>query len=130
MSAKTYNELEHMLCDELDEIVSTGKITAGDLDAVHKLTDTIKNIRKIEMLEEEGYSHGGDWTATGRYSRGNDGGYGNSYGRSRHYVRGHYSYDGDGKMMMMDKLEEMMGESDISSEDKRTLRKAMEVLRR
>lgn len=39
-------------------------MSAGDLEAVHKLTDTIKNIDKIEMLEADGYSNnGGDWEA-------------------------------------------------------------------
>lgn len=33
---------------------------AGDLEVIHKLTDTIKNINKICMLEEDGsYSREG-----------------------------------------------------------------------
>lgn len=51
------------------------------------LTDTVKNIDKICMLEEEGgYSEAVD---------GGDYGRGSSYAnRGKHYVRGHYSRDG------------------------------------
>ena len=51
-------KLKKMLCKELDEYAMKNKLTAGDLEMVHKLTDTVKNLDKIEMLEEdgEGYS--------------------------------------------------------------------------
>ena len=131
MSAMTYEKLKDMLCDELDEIVSTGKITAGDLEAVHQLTDTIKNVYKIQAMEDGGYSYDGEWVASGNYGRDNSRDNGHSYaGRARHYVRGHYSYAGDENSMMMDRLEDMMSTGNMSAEDKRTLRKAMEVLRR
>ena len=52
-------KIKKMLCKELDEYAMKGKLTMADLDAVHKLTDTIKNLDKIEMLEDgEGTSHG------------------------------------------------------------------------
>lgn len=81
------------------------------LDNLYKLTDVVKNIGKIEMLEGEqeeggyserrysrgnGYSRGGDWEARGHFGGGHsyDEG-GSSYaGRGQHYVRGHYSRDG------------------------------------
>ena len=56
MSMKTLYDLKDMLCAELDEIGKKGEMSAGDLETVHKLTDTIKNIDKITMLEEGGYS--------------------------------------------------------------------------
>lgn len=73
---------------EKSDTAKSGELKGGELDAIHKLTDTIKNIDKICILEEEaGYSQ--------------DGGGGNSYGdsnsyanRGQHYVRGHYSRDG------------------------------------
>ena len=37
------------LCEELKEIARKGELGAGDLEIVHKLTDTIKNLYKIEM---------------------------------------------------------------------------------
>lgn len=83
---KALHDLKEVLCQELDEIAQKPEMSAGDLEAIHKLTDTIKNIDKICMLEEEG-----------GYSK--DGGYGggSSYAnRGQHYVRGHYSRDGGG----------------------------------
>lgn len=76
-----YDRLKDRLCEMLEEYeMSLGdNPTMTDLQKVQVLTDTIKNLGKIEMLEgtSEGYS---------RYSRGNS--YAN---RGKHYVRGHYS---------------------------------------
>lgn len=79
---KDMKELKDKLWDELADINRKGDLSAGDLEAAHKLTDTIKNIDKICMLEEEGYSEDG-------YGRGSS--YAN---RGKHYVRGHYSREG------------------------------------
>ena len=66
---KSLYELKEMLCYELDEIVKKGELSAGSLETVHKLTDTIKNIDKIEMLEEEGgYSEEGSYEGGGSYA--------------------------------------------------------------
>lgn len=130
MDSRKYEQLEGMLCKELETIIDEGKISAGGLDTIHKLTDTIKNIRKIEGMDEEGSSYGGDWTARGNYSRGGYSDNGMSYARGRkHYVRGHYSY-GNEKMAMMDKLEDMIAEGDMMPEDEKILRRAVEVLRK
>ena len=58
------HKIKELLMDELHEYeerakkMSGGKISAGDLETIHKLTDTIKNIDKIEMLEgDDGYSN-------------------------------------------------------------------------
>lgn len=90
---KDLYSLKEMLCRELEELSQKDELSVGDLDLAHKLTDTIKNIDKIEMLEsEDGYSRAGGWEARGTYGRYNDGG--NSYARrAQHYVRGHYSRD-------------------------------------
>ncbi len=84
---KALNELKDKLHGELDEISRKPELGAGDLEIIHKLTDTIKNIDKICMLEDgEGYSEAVD---------GGDYGRGSSYAnRGKHYVRGHYSRDG------------------------------------
>ena len=91
---KALHNLKEMLCRELEELAEKENLSMGDLDLAHKLTDTIKNIDKIVMLEEDGgYSRAGGWEARGTYGRYNDGG--NSYvGRGEHYVQGHYSRDG------------------------------------
>lgn len=78
------DKLKGKLWEELEEIERKPKIGPGDLELAHKLTDTIKNIDKICMLEEEeGHSQADAY----------DGG--NSYAnRGKHWVRGHYSRDG------------------------------------
>lgn len=82
-------ELKDKLKSELDKIARKPDLSAGDLDAAHKLTDTIKNINKICMMEEDGYSEGR------YYDDGMDYGLGTSLAnRGRHLVRSHYSRDG------------------------------------
>lgn len=113
---KSMYELRDMLCKELEEITRKGELGAGDLEIAHKLTDTIKNIDKIEMMEDDGYSQrrysrGGDWEADmrGTYGRGN------SYARrGTHYVRGHYSRDG-AREDMKHQLQEMLDNADDES---------------
>lgn len=89
MDKKSLTELRKTLGKELDEIARKPEMSMGDLEALHKLTDTIKNIDKICMLEENGgYSNDGEWMAEGTYGRGSS--YAN---RGQHWVRGHYSRD-------------------------------------
>lgn len=130
------HELKEKLCDELEEIARKGELGAGDLEIVHKLTDTIKNLDKIGMLED-GYSQAGDWEIEGRaYNRGN------SYSRRKRDSMGRYSRDGrmmrsgyrDGRMYsraeakddIMDQIEDMMGDAD--EKEKTILRRAMTEL--
>ena len=82
------HELKEKLCDELEEIANKGELGAGDLEIIHKLTDTIKNLDKIGMLED-GYSQAGDLEIEGRaYNRGS------SYARRKRDSMGRYSRDG------------------------------------
>lgn len=139
---KSLYELKDKLHDELDEIARKPEMGAGDLELAHKLTDTIKNIDKICMLEEDGgYSQDGAWTADmqGSYGRGSS--YAN---RGKHYVRGHYSRDGgrdggmgyssrrdgrgrysrdDGRSEMMEHLEMALDAAD--GNDKETIKRFM-----
>lgn len=87
---KHLHEIKQKLVKELDEIAERGELSAGSLDTLHKLTDTIKNIDKIEMLEGGGSSHG----YRGSYADG--GSYGDGYSQARRRdSRGRYtSYDG------------------------------------
>lgn len=82
------HKIKEMLMKELYEYedkakkMPGGKVSAGDLETLHKLTDTVKNIDKIEMLEgEEGYSEASDWMGDGRI-------YGTSYEGGSSYARG------------------------------------------
>lgn len=130
MSMKNLETLQDMLCDELDEIAQKGEMSAGDLDTVHKLTDTIKNIDKIMMLEDGEYSRAGEWEADMRGTFGDRDGYrhGNSYtNRGRHYVRGHYSRDG-GREQMIRKIEDMM--QDATGPERDAYKRAADILRK
>lgn len=126
MSMKAMYELRDLLCEELDEIAAKGELKAGDLDIAHKLTDTIKNIDKIGMLEVRKYSRDGDYAKDGSWDASIRGNYGrgSSYRRS-HYVRGHYSRD-DGAEQMKEKLEGMMHGADEKSRE--VLMRCMEML--
>lgn len=136
---KSLYELKDKLHDELEEIARKPEMGAGDLELAHKLTDTIKNIDKICMLEEgEGYSEAVD---------GGDYGRGSSYAnRGKHYVRGHYSHDGgmdrggyssrrdsrgrysrdDGRSEMMEHLE--MAMDTATDQDRETIKRFMHQL--
>lgn len=52
-------DLKDMLLDTLDEITAKGKLSAGDLDIVDKLTHSVKSIDAILNYEKkDGYSEG------------------------------------------------------------------------
>lgn len=136
MNKNTLYDLKEMLCKELDEIAKKGEMSAGDLETVHKLTDTVKNIEKIMYIDDNGYSMDGDWRGSGTYAR--DGmrmdDRGMSYAnRGRHYVRGHYSR-GDGREMsrcrdyLSDQIRDMMDRDDLSQTDRASLKRALEEL--
>ena len=151
-------DLKDLLCAELEDYAEkgkkSGKMSMGDLDSIHKLTDTVKNILKIDMLEgETGYSEDGAYMGEGRI-------YGTSYDRGTSYARGRgryakrdsmgryssrgMSYDDDmsyarggrrgysrddGKAYMMEQLEDMMEDAEKPAE-KEALRRCMEALKR
>ena len=89
------HDLKDLLCAELEDFAEkgkkAGKMSMGDVEVIHKLTDTVKNILKIDMLEEEtGYSEDGHYMGEGRI-------YGTSYARGRTRAKrdsmGRYSSD-------------------------------------
>ncbi len=136
---RLYN-LKDALMDGLGQFdtVKEGRLKMGELEALNLLTDTVKNVDKICMLEEDGgYSQAGDWEMESRGSYGD----GNSYAnRGKHYVRGHYSRDdgdnrgggqgmsrnsyrrgggysrGDGKEGMINHLQRMMDDASTDRE--------------
>lgn len=126
------HELKEKLCDELEEYASKKDLSAGDLEMVHKLTDTIKNIDKIEMLEEDGgMSREGDYdrgysarrrrNSMGRFTS-RDGGYSDrSYSRDGGYSRA------DAKEQMMEQMEELLGSASTERERK-AIQRCMEQL--
>lgn len=144
-------DLKDLLCAELEDYAEkgkkSGKMSMGDLDSIHKLTDTVKNIMKIDILKEEtGYSEDGAYMGEGRIYGTSYDGYdrGTSYarGRGRYAKRdsmGRYSRDGrgmrygysrdDGKAYMMEQLEDMMEDAEKPAE-KEALRRCMDALKR
>lgn len=123
---REYHEIKQMLCKELKDYAHKGELSAGSLDVLHKLTDTIKNIDKIEMLEEGGYSRRGSYDGGGSYdSYGDEDSYRRGYSRDR---GGSYDDDGgdsyrrgysraSGKEQMIRKMEEMLHH--VDDEDQR-----------
>ena len=133
-------KIKNMLCKELEEYGEKNSINASDVEMIHKLTDTIKNIDEIEMFKEDEYS--------GNYPMRYDDGV--SYARrGTHYVRGHYSRDDgrddyserydrgydrryskdEAKDKMMTKLGEMMDGADPNEREvlKHAMRKLEEM---
>ena len=114
------HELKKRFEKELEQYMHMGdKITMGELETIHKITDTIKNLDKIMMLEDEegGYSQAGEMRV-GMNRVGNmmpGGGY--SYRRQRRDSRGRYSREGgysydDGMEELHELLDEMMETAD------------------
>lgn len=155
------HDLKDLLCAELEDYAekgkNSGKMSMGDLESIHKLTDTVKNILKIDMLEDEsGYSEDGSYMGEGRiYGTSYDdgmrrgGGYSYARGRGRYAKRdsmGRYSRDDgymrrdgrsmrdgysrdEGKAYMMEQLEDMMEDAEKPAE-KEALRRCMDALKR
>ena len=144
-------KIKKMLCKELDEYAMKGKISGADLDMIWKLTDTVKNLDKISMLEEseEGYSEarsGRGRSYMGGSSYDDDMMYSERRGRGRNARRdsmGRYSSDmddysearmdrrysrDDAKDHMMNKLGEMMTSAD--EEQREILKDAMRKIER
>ena len=150
---KHLEKLKEALCEELDKFGKSGDITVNSLDKIHRLTDTIKNIDKIMMLEgSEGYSEERGRTHMGGSSYDDDIMYSERRGRGRNAKRdsmGRYSsdggsYDGDDYSerrtgrgysrdeatdWMMTRLGEMMSETD-DPKQRETLKKCMRELER
>lgn len=154
-------DLKDLLCAELEDYAEkgkkSGKMSMGDLDSIHKLTDTVKNILKIDALSDDlGYSEDGAYMGEGRiygtsYEDGirRGGGYSYARGRGRYAKRdsmGRYSRDDgymrrdvrgirdgysrdEGKAYMMEQLEDMMEDAEKPAE-KEALRRCMEALKR
>ena len=142
------------LMKELKEYERKPELEFADIDILYKLTDIVKNIYKIEMLEEASYSNdGGDWEARGSY-RGNsyddDSSFANAYSQRRKRDRmGRYSrddgmsreggyardsgrshkggYSGDGRVdHLIDKMSEMLETAE--DKDRDALRHCIEKL--
>lgn len=113
----TYYDVKEMLHKELSEIVKKGELSAGSLETIDKLLNSIKNACKIIMYDqfddgeysraghEDMHSYAPRRDSMGRYSRES----------GRGMTRG-YSYH-EGKQEKVEILRDMLHEA--SSEDER-----------
>ena len=129
------HKIKKMLCKELEEYGEKKSLSSADVEMIHKLTDTVKNLDKIEMLEDgDGYSErgGGRRYYMGGSSYDDEMRYSERRGRgpnARRDSMGRYSSDGvrhedgasyygtgysrnDAKDAMMSRLGEMMEDAD------------------
>lgn len=147
-------KIKKMLCKELDEYAMKSKLSMADIDVIHKLTDTVKNLDKIEMLEDDGgysetrggmrgrsYMHGSSYDDNMMYSerrgrgrnarRDSMGRYssedGMSYDDYSERMDRRYSRD-DAKDHMMSKLGSMMESADPN--EREILKDAMRKIER
>lgn len=134
-------KIKHNLMNELKDYADV-EISEKHLNDIHKITDTIKNIYKICMLEEkeDGYSEryyydGGSSYGRGRGARRDSmGRYSRDSGYSEHdyeepYEDSHMSHNysrDDYKDKMINMIGEMMRSAD--SEQRRILEKCMKDL--
>lgn len=140
---KRLHEIKSRLCEELDSYAGRS-LSRAELDEIHKLTDTIKNIYKIEGLEDGSYSMDGGWEARGMYSRdghayarngmnGNSYDDGNSYGnysnnnRGMHYVRGHYSR-ADGRKHIVEDIDMLLEDESLTATQRSALMRAKQLM--
>lgn len=129
---KNADKIREGLCELLDEY-GKAKITPSSANSIQTITDAIKNLDKIEMLES-GYSEG-MWSAEGSYEGGSSYRHRDSMGRyARDGYRGYsdrgysdrgYSRGGD----MVEHLEKMMREAS-SEKEREAIRCAIEKIER
>lgn len=142
-----FEKLKHMLCEELKEFEEKGSLSESSLEIIWRLSDIIKNLEKLELLEEEGYSkaymhdnemshrrgrgYGAKRDSMVRYSR--DSSYDDGYSE-HHYPDGDgrvggnaYMYSkSDGKEHIMHQLGQLMHDAD--DEERKVLEKCMRDL--
>lgn len=136
-------KIKKMLCRELEEYGEKNRVSGSDLDMIWKLTDTVKNLDKIEMLEDgdsyDGYSEMREYPYMGgsSYARGR-GRYAKRDSMGRYSSEGSYDdyseardrrYSRDGaKDHMMNKLGAMMEDADPN--EREILKDAMRKIER
>lgn len=148
---KHMDEGKMTLAREIEKILKAGDISVSTLEKLHKLSDTYKNLCKIEILEEQteggysearggrGGSRGGRSSYEGGSSYDDDMMYSERRGRGRNAKRdsmGRYSSEGgsyeggysrhDAKDWMMSQLGEMMEDAD--PKEREALKKCMRAI--
>ena len=122
-----YYDLKDMLCDELQEFAKKGELSAGDLEAVDKLTHSIKSLVTIIAMEDGGYSNDG-------YDHGSSYGYDRGYSGRRYanrdsmgrYTSRRYSRD-EAKDEVIRHMEKLM--NDMNGKDREVVQDAVNQLK-
>lgn len=117
------NDLKDMLCEELEHITEGGELNAGNLDAVQKLTHSLKSVETIMAME--GHSNDGYYANTSRRAYSRRGSYNGGYARRGSYRRGR-SMDNE-SMKMIEKLERMAEQTEDPA-SKQAIQQAIESL--
>ena len=142
------HKIKKMFCKELEEYGDKKSLSSADVEMIHKLTDTVKNLDKISLLEQgdDGYSEtypyymgGSSYAGRGRGrnarrdSRGRYSSEGGSYEGGSSYddyserTDRRYSRD-DAKDHLMSKIGEAMENADPN--EREILKKCMRELER
>lgn len=129
---RVYEDIEKMLCNELEEIGRKGELTSNNLEVMYKSLDIIKDIHTVEAMKQSGYSndYSGDYSE--RYMRPMYAYDGHSYddrGRGRYaerdsmgrYSSEGYSRDSEDLQAMMDRAKD--------PHEKEVLRKALDSMK-
>lgn len=122
-------DIKDKLCRELEDYARKPDMSVGDLEAIHKLTDTIKNIDKIFAFEDDDDSYTrDDWDMRNGYDRSS------SYRGQRRDSRGRYVRErnrtysrADGKEHMMKQMEMLMEQAG-SEHEREAIRRCMNQL--
>lgn len=86
---KVYEQIQDMLCDELEEIAKKKELTTNSLEVLYKSMDILKDISTINAMEQEYGGYSQDGYSQGRYSQegsSRDGYSGGYYGRMPFYM--------------------------------------------
>ena len=138
------HKIKKMLCKELEEYGDKKSLSSADVEMIHKLTDTVKNLDKISLLEQGD----DDYSETYPYYMGGSSYAGRGRGRNaRRDSMGRYSSDmgssyddysearmdrrysrDDAKDHLLDKMGEMMSSAD--EEQREILKDAMRKIER
>lgn len=132
---RVYEDIEKMLCKELEEIGRKGELTSNNLEVMYKSVDIVKDLYVIDAMQHEGYSYdySNEYSEVYRPRYAYDNHPQNSYddrGRGTHANRdsmGRYSSEGYSRASA-DDLRGLMSRTQ-NEQDREILRKALENMR-
>ena len=111
---RVYEDIEKMLCKELEEIGRKGELTTNNLDVMYRSVDVIKDIYTIDAMKHSGYSNAYPDDYSERYMR-------PMYSYDERKPHNEYSRDEADLRAMMDRATDM--------HEKEVLRKALDSMR-